>query len=65
VKHFQGIFINDIIQNFNGIGVAVKTDEQVFTANVAASVTLVQLFIVQIIVKSPTYVRFGYFVLER
>jgi len=65
VKHPQGIFINDIIQNFKVIGVAVKTDQQVFTANVAASVTFVQLFIVQNIIKSLTYVRFGYLVLER
>jgi hypothetical protein len=65
VKHSQGIFINDIIQNFKGIGVAVKTDEQVLTANVAASVTFVQLFIIQVVIKSPTYVSFGYLVFER
>jgi hypothetical protein len=47
------------------IGVAVKTDKQVFTANVWASITFVQLFIVQNVIKTPTNVRFTYTMFER
>jgi hypothetical protein len=65
MKYFQGIFINDIVQNFKVIGVSIKAYEQVFTANVSASVTFVQLFIVQNIVKSPAYIRIGNAMLER
>jgi hypothetical protein len=65
VKYSQSIFINNIVQNFKVIGAAVKTDKQVFTANISASVTLVQLLIVQNIVKSPAYISLVYAMLER
>jgi len=65
MKYSQGIFTNNIVQNFNVIGVSVKANKQMFTANVCASVTVVQLFVVQNIIKGPAYIRFGYVVLER
>jgi hypothetical protein len=65
VKYSKGIFINNIVQNFKVIGITVKADKQMSTANVSASVTFIQLFVVQNIIKSPAYISPAYAMLER
>jgi hypothetical protein len=60
VKYFKGILIKDIVQNFNKIGVPVKTNKQVPGIMFFLLVAIVKPLIVQGIVKNHTYIHLAY-----
>jgi hypothetical protein len=64
MEHFEGIFVNDIVQDFKKIGVPVKTDKQVPGVTLFLPIAVIKPLVVQNIVKSYAYIRLAYAVLE-
>jgi hypothetical protein len=65
MEYFKSIIINNIVQDFKKIGISVKANKQVPGVYVIFSITVVQPFIIQNIVKRHAYIRFGNLYLAR
>jgi hypothetical protein len=46
MEHFEGIIVDDIVQNFKRIGIPVKTDKQVPGVTLFLSVAVIKPLVV-------------------